>query len=124
MDGTLGAAVSDGSISVLPDGADIDTGLREAEAHDEGERVPRTQVVRLRVEILPLGPAPGLGWKWCSGELNSPTNFPARYQILVGFPQIGMLSRSSDCDEPNIQLPLSGCGCMSNLSIHCFSRPS
>jgi hypothetical protein len=52
MSERLGLLFSDGSISVLPEGADVGTAWREAEEHDWGESGARTRVVRLEVEII------------------------------------------------------------------------
>ena len=53
----FGLLFADGSIYVLGDEADIEEAQREADQHDEGEPVPRTRVVRLRIEIRPLAAA-------------------------------------------------------------------
>lgn len=52
----LGLLFSDASILVLPEGTDIDSALKEAEEHDEGEESGsrRTQVVRLEIAIVEI----------------------------------------------------------------------
>lgn len=50
----LALLFSDGSILALPEGADVDMALREAEEHDMGDEPDssRTKVVRLELEIV------------------------------------------------------------------------
>lgn len=50
----LGLLFSDGSFLVLPEGTDLGTARREAEEHDAGEAEPRTKVVVLKIEVLPV----------------------------------------------------------------------
>jgi len=48
----LGLLFADDSILVLPDGVDAEGAWREADDYDWGEIKPRTQVVRLKLEIV------------------------------------------------------------------------
>jgi hypothetical protein len=51
MSERLGLLFSDGSLLVLPEGADIHSAWREAEEHDAGESDMGTEVVNLELEI-------------------------------------------------------------------------
>jgi len=48
----LGLLFADGSISLLPEGTDLQTARKEADEHDQGDFGPRTQVIRTKVEIV------------------------------------------------------------------------
>jgi hypothetical protein len=52
MSQRLGLLFADSSLLVLPEGTDVDAAWREAEEHDAGELNPRTEVVRLDLEIV------------------------------------------------------------------------
>ena len=54
MSERLGLLFSDGSISVLPEGADVGTAWREAEEHDWGEPKPSTRIVRVEIRIIEI----------------------------------------------------------------------
>jgi hypothetical protein len=47
----LGVILSDGSMLVLPERADLDTARKEAKEHNEGESNSSTRVVRLDIKI-------------------------------------------------------------------------
>ena len=43
---------SDGSILVLPEDAELQDAIKEAEEHDLGEPLARTRVVRIKFELI------------------------------------------------------------------------
>lgn len=48
----LALLFADGSIIVLPEGTDLQTAQQEADEHDQGDFGPRTQVIRINVEMI------------------------------------------------------------------------
>ncbi len=50
MSERFGLLFSDGSLLVLPPDAELQDAVKEAEEHDLGEAIPRTRVVRVKLE--------------------------------------------------------------------------
>jgi len=48
----LGLLFADGSTLVLPEGTDLQTARKEADEHDYGDFGPKTQVIRVRLEVF------------------------------------------------------------------------